>query len=188
MSKSFWGGLALGVVLTTGASLYLVKKVTEEPVRFGRKLYLEIGNTVHFEGSIYADGGGDDAPINNFISGDCYQDRMECEIHSVNEIAAGHISPIVTDTITVRSWNEREIIADSQAEHALCNWFEIKIDRRAQEILYTRFPNPKANQEFCRSFLPMPRVLKWRIDNGAAWDTNADGKQRSKTGTAIKDI
>lgn len=176
--RQFWIGLAVGVLGAAVAAGLLIKKVEEQPVMFPGKTVYDGGSTYHFEGSIY--GTGEDAPVNNYISAWCHQATMECEVLTMNEISIGStfVGSPVEDTIKVRLWNEREIVADSQGKDpGQCNWYEIKIDRATEEIAYTRIPNKNPNPATCEGLTP--KVYRWRIDNGKAHLQDHDGTMRN---------
>ena len=178
--RTFWIGLALGVVGTAIAAAWFVKKVEDEPVMFPGKSVYDGGDSYHFEGSIY--GTGEDAPVNNFISAWCFQATMECEVTTIDDLSSAGFGNFVgspfEDRIKVRSWGEREIVADSHGKDPKqCNWYEIKIDRATEEIAYTRIPNKNPDRVTCEGLTP--KVFRWRIDNGKAHLQDDDGTMRN---------
>lgn len=178
--RQFIGGFVLGNLLCLGGAAWLILEIEAQPIRFPGKSVYDGGDYYHFEGSVYGEGA--DAPANNLIDVWCYKDRMECEVKTQSEIDGGgnaFVSSVGTDTINVRKWDEREIIADSESlDPAQCNWYEIKADRKTEEISYTRIPQKSPNPGFCKAL--EPRVLRWRIDNGKAWNENADQTPRER--------
>lgn len=174
MGKAFWGGLALGLALAGGAGSWLIYTLENEPIRFASKSIFAGKEWAYFEGSIYGD--SDDAPRNNYIRGSCYRDRMECIVGALDQIAPRLIGGYFEDTLKIRKWDEREIVADSEGtDPGQCIWYEIKIDLKTDEIVYTRFPSKQSSRD-CSAFVA--KVMRWRIDNGKAWEQNADGSMR----------
>lgn len=174
--KGFWLGLAVGVIGTLVTAGWLMRKVDEQPVMFPGKNVYDAGDSYHFEGSIY--GAGEDAPINNFVSAWCRQATMECELISIDALDGTYVGAPYENTIKVRSWGEREIVADSQGtDPGQCNWFEIKIDRATEEIAYTRIPNKNPNREICKEMTE--KVYRWSIDNGRGHAFDDDGTKRN---------
>lgn len=175
--KGFFAGLGLGIIATAMAAGWLIKKIEDQPVMFPSKSIYDDGDTFHFEGSIY--GVGENSPVNNYISTWCYQSTMECKVLTLDEIGGGRpfVGAPFEDTIIVREWNGREIIADSQGlDPRQCNWYELRIDRATKEIAYTRIPNENPDRSVCGEMVP--KVYRWRIDNGIAHRQDSDGTMR----------
>lgn len=174
MSKGFWIGLTLGVIATGSVGFWLLDRAGERPTRFASKGYVDGEVLALFQGSIY--GEGENAPVNNYIHGRCQRDTMQCEIQTISEFTPGTLSPMLEDRLKISKWDDREIIADSKGtDPGQCNYYEVKIDRRTEEIEYLRIPlNPVGKS--CEPLLD--KVMRWRIDNGKAWGQNADGTSR----------
>lgn len=177
--RPFLAGLCVGLVVAGGAGAWLVHKAETTPVMFPSKNVYDGGNSYHFEGSLY--GTGEDRPVNGFMSAWCWQERAECDITTIDDISGGGVSHFVSapyeETIKVRKWGRREIVADSQGKDPRqCNWYEIKIDRATEEVTYTRIPNKEPTSEVCKDYTK--RVMRWRVDNGYAFSSNHDGSPR----------
>ena len=172
----FFAGMAVGAVLVGGALLYLMGQIEKEPVRFPRYHLMDLGDYVRLEGSLV---GGDEKPINSFYSIQCYEDRLQCEIASIDEIGNNHLGAFVEETIPVTKWNDKAILMSSKdlsAAGNACNFYEIAIDRQNQTASYTRRPREGAPEDCSTRF--KEKVMRWRFDNGPAWGDNADGTDR----------
>lgn len=175
---TFAWGFALATVIWIGAGAWLLKRADDQPIMFAQKHYYEFEPWVTFQGSIVGD--GKDAPVNNFVRGQCDRTKMSCQFLQMNDLGGKQVGQITEDNLAVRSWTDSEIVADTKGTNALqCNYFEIRIYRKTKEIAYTRVPQPQAADERCKEFFGN-RIMRWKIDNGPAWFSNADGSPRER--------
>lgn len=174
----FFIGMAVGAVLAGGAGVYLLEQQGTFPVRFPAYHLMDLGNYVRLEGSLY--GEGEDRPVNNFYSIQCWEERQECRVASVDEIGRNHVGLFVEETLPATVWNDA-VIEVSSKELAMsgnaCNFYEIEIDRSEKTATYVRRPNENAEASCAAQF--EEKVMRWRFDNGPAWKHNADGAKRS---------
>lgn len=167
----FKTGLALGVLATGGAALWVLHKVDNQPIRFPTKSVYVSEDYISVTGSIVGDEAREtQRPINNMAQMSCWADEMNCTFLSVNEISPRLVGIPDTDTLAIRRWTDREMLADSLIETGPmgpCAYYEIRVIFESEDITYTRLPNPQADQERCREFFGGSPVLKqWRIDDG----------------------
>ncbi|QPL38263.1 hypothetical protein IT881_08835 [Erythrobacter sp. A30-3] len=163
----FFAGLAVGAVLVGGLAAYLIGKNGDEPVRFPTYQLMDIGDYVRLEGSLV---GGESPPVNGFYSVQCFEDRLECEITSISEIAHKHLGMFDQSTLPVSEWSETHIrmsSKDEAFEANACNFYEIDIDRENKSATYTRRPSETAPADCSERF--EEKVLRWRFDDGKAW-------------------
>lgn len=175
----FWTGVIVGGLVIGGGAAWVIYQIEKQPIMFPSKVVTDFGNQFWFEGSIYSADKSDNRPVNNLIHGRCYQDRMECDLKTVDQIGNKQVGSMWEETIPIRSWDKRKIVADSLGLSAMeeqCNWYEIRVDRATENIAYNRYPNPKAKPE-CSKF-SSERIFRWKIDNGYGWNTNSDGSPR----------
>lgn len=169
----FKTGVAVGAISIGAAAVWLLAKVDGRPVSFPAKAVMADANYVSVIGSIVGDDAREDQrPQNNMARMECWRSQMSCTFTTVNETTPGHIGFPFTDQLTIRQWNEREMIADSLLgpdAPAPCNYYEVRVIFGTKDVAYTRIPNPKADRESCKGLFGSDNSIRqWRIGNGRA--------------------
>ncbi|QIG53907.1 hypothetical protein G6N82_06835 [Altererythrobacter sp. BO-6] len=167
----FKTGLALGVIMTGGAALWALDKEGSEPIRFPTKSVYLASDYISVVGSIVGDEPQEsERPVNNMVTMVCRAERMACDFTSINEVSPGYLGLPLTDTLAVRQWNDREMVADSLVAPGAdgpCNYYEVRVIFEGEDVTYTRLPNPEADQDRCKEFYGDGKALRqWRIDDG----------------------
>lgn len=171
----FKTGLALGALATGAVALWALEKVDAEPIRFPTKSVNVTDGYIAVVGSIVGDEPAEaERPVNNMVEMFCRADEMSCTFLSVNEIAPRLVGLPSTDTLAIRRWTDREMVADSLVETGPmgpCAYYEVRVIFESQDVTYTRLPNAQADQERCREFFDEflgggPALKQWRIDDG----------------------
>lgn len=177
----FKTGVAAGAVSVGALAIWLILKIESQPVAFPAKAVRAETNYISMIGSIVGDDAKEDArPQNNMAWMECWRSQMSCDFTAVNETQPGHIGFPITDQLTVRQWNEREMVADSllgPEARPPCNYYEIRVIFGTQDVAYTRIPNPKADRESCKELFGSDNSIRqWRIGNGKASYDYTPGK------------
>lgn len=166
----FKTGLAVGATIVAIPAFFL-EKVASEPTSFPGKAVTVMDGYVHVLGSIVGNERlEDDRPINNMVEMKCYQSDMTCSFLSIDELDPGDIGWPSTDTLAIRSWTDKDLVADSLPSSAFqqpCTYYEVRVLFDTEDVTYTRIPNPKADQAQCeKMFGSKGSIRQWRIDDG----------------------
>lgn len=169
----FKTGVAVGAVSVGALAIWLILKIESQPISFPSKAVMADANYVSVIGSIVGDDAKEeDRPQNNMARMECWRSKMSCTFTTVNETQPGHVGFPFTDQLTVRQWNEREMVADSLLGPDAappCNYYEIRFIFGTKDVAYTRIPNSKADQASCKDLFGSDNSIKqWRIGNGKA--------------------
>lgn len=167
----FKTGFAAGAAIVAIPAFFLLEKVASEPARFPGKTVSIMDGYVSVIGSIVGDDRREDErPVNNMVEMKCRKSEMTCSFLSINELTTGHIGWPSTDTLAVRSWSDKDLVADSLPGVGLeppCNYFEVRVLFDTKDVTYTRIPNPAADQTRCKELFSTDNSIRqWRIDDG----------------------
>lgn len=167
----FKTGLALGVVATAAGALFMMDRIASQPVMFPPKSTYFTDDYISIVGSLVGDQAQEaERPVHNMVEMICHRETMSCTFVTINEIEPGLIGRPHTDSLTIRQWTAREVIADSLIEElprSPCYYYEVRAVFDSEDVLYTRIPHPKRNQADCNElFAAENKVTQWRIGNG----------------------
>lgn len=167
----FKTGFALGVGITAALAIWWTEKIASRPISFPSKLVSMYGDYLTVEGSIVGDEKSEsERPVNNMARLSCYKPDGSCQFLLANEVSPGHVASLGDDTLAIRKWDDREMVADSldlASQMQGCNYYEIRVLLQSEDVTYTRLPNPKADKKRCDEFFKDSKQLRqWRIDNG----------------------
>lgn len=167
----FKAGVLMGAGIIAIPAFFLLEKVASEPTRFPGKTVSVMDGYVSVLGSIVGDERIEaERPANNMVEMKCRKRDMTCSFLSINELTAGHIGWPSTDTLLIRTWTDKDLVADSLTHSGIeppCNYYEVRVLFDTEDVTYTRIPNPDADQTRCEKLFGNKGSLRqWRIDDG----------------------
>lgn len=167
----FRTGLAIGAIGVGVLGYWWVDRVASEPISFPGKTVYVTPDYLVVEGSVVGDERMEsDRPVNNLAKLVCRKERQQCEFQTVNELAPRHVGGLDEETLDIRKWDAREMVADSlglSSNFEGCNYYEIRVLFDSEDVTYTRLPNPRADKKRCDQLFKNSTPLRqWRIDDG----------------------
>ena len=177
----FKSGALVGALLIGAPAVWLIAKLENQPVMFGRAYVGVQPDYVRVTGSVIGDDKFEkDRPVNNGMVMTCWRPDKTCHYLQMNELGAHNVGEPVDETLYVRKWDGSELVADSldlSSEFNGCAYYEIRILLKSQQATYNRLPNPKAVKARCDSLFPGSQPIRqWRIGNGKAWSEYDKGE------------
>lgn len=178
----FKTGLGIGAAIIAIPAFFLLERVASEPTRFPGKTVTVADGYVSVLGSIVGDERREaERPTNNMVEMKCQKREMTCSFLSINELGTGHVGWPSTDTLAIRSWTDKDLLADSLPSSGLvppCNYYEVRVLFDTEDVTYTRIPNPEADKSRCAElFKSDGSIRQWRIDDGKGVYGYAPGEE-----------
>ena len=153
---------------------YLDNRADRDHILFPTAQFYDGGDWISAKGSVYSDR-DEDPPVNNYLEVECYQDRMECDVISIDEVAENQTGLFNEAILDAVRWDEDTVIVSSESRKGqACTFYELRINRATKHIDYLRYKNHDATDAMCSVY----DDRKWWIDNGMSWSMDADGTSR----------
>lgn len=172
----FKTGILIGAVLVGAPAGWLIWTIEHQPLMFPNKSVHISPAYVTVSGSIVGtEERREDRPANNMVQMSCEKREMTCRFQFANEIDHNFVGSIDEDTLTVRRWDDKELVADSRDLSSAfqgCNYYEVRVIFQTEDVTYNRIPNPTADRVRCEEMFKSSKPFRqWRIDDGEAWNT-----------------
>lgn len=177
----FKTGFAVGALCVAAGASWLIWKLESQPIMFPGKSIYSGGGSVRVVGSVVGtEKREDDRPANNVFQMTCYKPDMNCKVLFADEIIHNFVGQIESETLTVRKWDEQEMVADSLELASVfqgCNYYEVRVLLKSEEAIYNRIPNPNADKARCAKMFKTNKAFRqWRIDDGKGWNSYDRGE------------
>ncbi len=170
----FKTGVVIGAMVVGFPAAWLLSKIESQPIMFSSYYVGVQPDYVSVTGSVIGDDKLEkDRPINNGIQMTCWRPNGFCQYMNVDEIGPNLIGQINSENLTVRKWDDKELVADSfdiSNQYKSCNYYEIRVLLKNKIATYTRLPNQKADLARCKMLFGESQPLRqWRIGDGKSW-------------------
>jgi hypothetical protein len=170
----FKTGIFVGAMIVGAPAAWLIWTLEHQPIMFPGKSISVLPSYVRLSGSIVgSEERLEDRPANNMIQMTCDKSAMSCSFLFADEIGHNFVGGIDEDILTVRKWDDRELIADSlnlASQFQGCNYYEVRVIFQSEDVTYNRLPNPQADKARCEELMGTSKPFRqWRIDDGPAW-------------------
>jgi hypothetical protein len=164
-------GIVVGAICALAASMYKLthRVAVEHQIIFPDKSFYngkQFG-IVSVAGTLTGPGVG--SP-NNTINIACYQDRKECIVTTISQIANYQIGQIVGPTMyPIVKWDATEIVAQDKPNAISCAQVTITIELNKESVLWEQEPINQT-QTICKA--SDMRVYKWTVEASPGWKRN----------------
>lgn len=177
----FKTGFAVGAVVVAAGATWLIWKLEHQPIMFpGKSIYSGSGMVSVVGSVVGTEKREDDRPANNGFQMTCYKPDRNCKVLFADEINHNYVGQIESETLTVRKWDEQELVADSldlASAFQGCNYYEVRVLLKSEDAIYNRIPNPKADKARCAQMFKSSKPFRqWRIDYGKGWNAYERGE------------
>lgn len=170
----FKSGILLGALLIGVPAGWLTHRLANQPIMFNSSYVGVEPGYVRVTGSVIGSEKREtDRPTNNGVILTCMKPKPTCTYVTTEELGPNHIGEPSEELLTIRKWDDKELIADSldlSSAFQGCNYYEIRVLLVEKQATYTRLPNPKADKARCKQmFQDSEQLRQWRIGNGKGW-------------------
>ena len=177
----FKTGFAVGALLVGAPAVWLISKTETQPIMFSPAYVGVQPDYVRVTGSIIGNEKKEvERPTNNGMLLTCWRPDKTCKYLHIEEIGSHQVGEIYDELLSVRKWDEKEVVADSldeASQSGSCNYYEIRVLLKSKDVTYTRLPNPQSDKARCKQLFGDSEPLRqWRIADGKGWGEYSKGE------------
>ena len=177
----FKTGFVVGAIVVAFGTGWLIDRLESQPIMFS-PLYVGVQpDYVRVVGSVVGNEKVEkDRPANNGLLLTCWRPDRTCKYLHIEEIGRNQVGEIDDQLLTVRKWDEEELVTDNLDEAlrvGSCNYYEFRLLLKSKDVTYTRLPNAKADRARCKQLFGNSAPLRqWRVADGPGWGEYEKGE------------